>query len=151
MSDERRTFGTWLLAFLLLAGGLVLSQAGTTQAEGKRIWGYVSECGKPLVAPDTTVSLVNAFSGATVATQDADAAGFYSFEDPAPGYYYVELAAVGYFRAKSIVYRFDWSPSIPVRPTCQDAFPAAPIWYNVTVIDTASKTATDNLTARFSQ
>jgi len=68
MSDERRTFGTWLLAFLLLAGGLVLSQAGTTQAEGKRIWGYVSECGKPLVAPDTTVSLVNAFSGATVAT-----------------------------------------------------------------------------------
>ena len=151
MSDERRTFGTWLLAFLLLAGGLVLSQAGTTQAEGKRIWGYVSECGKPLVAPDTTVSLVNAFSGLTVATQDADAAGFYSFEDPAPGYYYVEFAAEGYFSAKSIVYRFDGSASIPVGTTCQDAFPAAPIWYNVTVIDAAFKTATDNLTARFTQ
>jgi len=149
--------GTFLLVFLLLAGGLVVIQAGTTQAEGKSIWGAVAECGALLVAPPAAVvTLVNVYTGEE--TSQPLAGGSYEFLDPAPGYYKVRAEAPGYFSAESSLYRFDGTIWVPVARLCLDPYPtkrnvapAPQLWYNVTVAKSTPLTANENLTSAFTQ
>ena len=132
-----KPMGTLLLAFLLLAGGLVVFQAGTTQAQGKRIWGYVSDCNAPLTAPAAvTVSLVDAASQSVGDSNPAGSDGFYTFDSPDPGYYLVRFTAQNYFEEETLVFRFDGTVSVQ-KSLCLDPFPSAKRWYNVTVVEGA--------------
>ena len=137
MSESgQRTWGTLALVLLLLAGGLLVFQAGTTQAQQKRLWGYVCDSSAPNgVAPDAVATLINAFTGEEITPRNVADDGYYDFIDPAPGYYYARISATGYFTKDTTIERFDGLLTQDFDTLCLDPFPTPRRAYPVVVLD----------------
>jgi len=130
--------GRWgpLLAVLtlLVSAGVFLPL--TAQAQGKKVWGIVTDCANtnPVGA---SVFLVDAHARLSdLQTTASTATGFYSFSDPSPSYYKVRIQPTGfvYFTNESAVFRFDGTVNVRV-DVCVDRMPDRNRWLNLTVVD----------------
>ena len=128
-------WGALLAVLTLLVSAGVLVPLGA-QAQGKKVWGLVTDCANtnPVGA---TVTLADAQAQlADIQTTASGATGFYSFSDPTPAYYRVRIQPTGftYFTGESAVFRFDGMTNVRV-DVCVNRMLDRNRWLNLTVVD----------------
>ncbi len=124
-----------LLAVLLLLVSAALVLPPGAHAQGKTVWGRVSDCADT-DSVGALVSLVDVQGRAPDVTVTAPGdTGFFSFQ-PQPGYYKFKVQPTGFthFPTETTPFRFDGTVSIN-REVCVDEMPTKDRWLNLTVLD----------------